>query len=132
MPSESELQEAEKRLEADLSAAGLSRNTSPLICQSFYQSLHSHHRSSSAPADAAPWEAFVARQLHACVDQLQRRGFLMRHCSAETRLALAACDWAAEKSQVSVTSQQMSGLSPRHPMSSWHPLLLLAHSVHQL
>ena len=55
----------------------------------------------------------MAHQLHSCADQLQRRGFLMRHCSAETRLALAACDWAAEKSQVRVIMQQMSGLSRR-------------------
>ena len=102
-----------KRLEVDLRAAGLSRNPSPLICQSFYQSLHINHRSSPAGADAASWEAFLARQLCTCMEQLQRRELLMRHCSAETRLALAACDWAAEKSQVSATAQQMSGLLPR-------------------
>lgn len=95
-----------------MSAAGLSRNTSPLICQSFYQSLHNHHRGMSASADAASWEAFLVRQHHSCIDQLQRRGFLMRHCSAETRLALAACDWAAEKSQVSVSPLLMSAHCP--------------------
>ena len=67
----------------------------------------------------------MARQLHACVDQLQRRGFLMRHCSAETRLALAACDWAAEKSQVSVSPLQMSthcpAISARLPKGTWQP-----------
>ena len=60
----------------------------------------------------------MVRQLHSCIEQLQGRGFLMRHCGAETRLALAACDWAAEKSQVSAISQQMSGLSPRQLMPS--------------
>ena len=38
--------------------------------------------------------------LQACWAQLDRRDFLMKHCSAETRLGLAACDWAADKSQV--------------------------------
>lgn len=82
-----------------LRASGLSSSISPLICQSFFQSLHSRQSSHTTPADPATAEDFVSSQLEACRDQLQRRSFLMKHCSAETSLALAACDWAAEKSQ---------------------------------
>jgi hypothetical protein len=38
--------------------------------------------------------------LQACMVQLGRHDFLMERCSVETRLNLAVCDWAADKSQV--------------------------------
>ena len=80
---------------------GLSRSSiSPLICESFYQSVHSHRMSGGHADDASGIGDFMSGQLQTCREQLQRRRFLMKHCSAETRLALAACDWAAEKSQV--------------------------------
>lgn len=79
----------------------LSRSISPLIRESFLQSLHTHTKGRGQPDNAPASHSSISAQLQLCREQLQRRSFLMKQCSAETRLALAACDWAAEKSQAS-------------------------------
>ena len=96
------MQEAESCLDKMLKEEGLSSSISPLIRESFLQSLHNHHSQSRGQAGgAAMSHPSISAHLQTCREQLQRRSFLMKQCSAETRLALAACDWAAEKSQVS-------------------------------
>ena len=94
-------QAAEGRLEAMLREERLSSSLSPLIRESFLQSVCSRTKSSGHAGDAASSEHSMSAQLQLCREQLHRRTFLMKQCNAETRLALAACDWAAEKSQAS-------------------------------
>ena len=95
------VQEAETRLDMMLREGRLSSSISPLIRESFLQSLHNNAQSRGQLGNATVSDASTSAQLRVCREQLQRRSFLMKHCSAETRLALAACDWAAEKSQAS-------------------------------
>lgn len=79
----------------------LSSSLSPLLRESFLQNVCSRAQSSGQAGEAGSLEHLIPAQLQLCKEQLQRRTFLMKQCSAETRLALAACDWAAEKSQAS-------------------------------
>ena len=95
------VQEAETSLDIMLRKERLSSSTSPLIRESFLQSVQEDAQSRGQFDNA---DASLSEQLKICRGQLQRRSFLMKHCSAETRLALAACDWAAEKSQASFAS----------------------------
>ncbi|CAL5229746.1 g13128 [Coccomyxa viridis] len=91
--------EAEGRLEMMLRKERLSSSLSPLLRESFLQNVCSRAQSSGQAGEAGSLEHLIPAQLQLCKEQLQRRTFLMKQCSAETRLALAACDWAAEKSQ---------------------------------